>query len=288
MAAKPATDLRQAAPLETRAEPWRPSPLIRSSLWLHGTVAAGALLRPGLWPWWLGLVLIDHLILTAAGLWPRSALLGPNWRALPATARRARAVALTIDDGPDPEVTPRALEILARHGVRATFFCIGDRARAHPGLIASMVAAGHGVENHSDRHRHDFSLLGPRRIRAELSAAQETLGRLSGSPPRFFRAPAGLRNPFLEPVLARLGLRLVSWSRRAFDTRQGDPQRVLARLLSGLAPGAILLLHDGNAARTPEGRPVILEVLPALIEHLRAAGLEPIALHEALTAQVRP
>ncbi len=288
MAAEPAPDLSQAAPLHSRAGPWRPSPLIRSSLWLHGLVGTGALLRPGLWPWWLALIVIDHLILTAAGLWPRSALLGPNWRGLPPMARRTPAVALTIDDGPDPEVTPRVLEILAHQGVRATFFCVGERAREHPGLIAAMVRGGHGVENHSDRHRHDFSLLGPRRIHADLTAAQETLGRLAGSRPRFFRAPAGLRNPFLEPALARLGLQLVSWSRRAFDTRQGDPQRVLARLLGGLTPGAILLLHDGNAARTAKGRPVILEVLPPLIEHLRAAGLEPITLREALAAQVRP
>lgn len=271
-----------------RAERRRASALIRLSVLLHVLVAASAAALPELWRWWLGLILLDHLVLTAAGLWPRSALLGPNWRRLPMTARWPRAIAITIDDGPDPEVTPQALEVLARHDVRATFFCIGERALAHPELVAAMVAAGHAVENHSQRHRHHFSLYGPWRIHADLAEAQETLGRLASSPPRFFRAPAGLRNPFLEPVLARLGLQLVSWSRRAFDTRVGDPRRVLARLAQGLKPGAILLLHDGNAARTPQGRPVILEVLPELIERIRVAGLEPITLPDALAAASEP
>lgn len=256
--------------------------LIQASLLLHLFVALGCVAQPALWPWWVALIVIDHLILMGAGLWPRAALLGRNWKELPGAARLRGGVALTIDDGPDPDVTPRTLEILARHGVRATFFCIGERALAHPELVIAMAAGGHAVENHTQEHRHIFSLFGPRRIYTELAAAQVTLGRLSGTPPRFFRAPAGLRNLFLEPVLARLGLQLVSWSRRGFDTREGDPRRVLKRLTAGLEPGAILLLHDGNAARTPQGIPVILDVLPVLIDRIRAAGLTPITLSDAL------
>jgi peptidoglycan/xylan/chitin deacetylase (PgdA/CDA1 family) len=98
----------------------------------------------------------------------------------------------------------------------------------------------------------------------------------------FFRAPAGLRNPFLDPALARLGLRLASWSARGFDTRVGDAERVRIKLLRGLRAGAILLLHDGNAARTPAGIPVILEVLPAVLAAARAAGLRLVSLRLAL------
>jgi peptidoglycan/xylan/chitin deacetylase (PgdA/CDA1 family) len=99
----------------------------------------------------------------------------------------------------------------------------------------------------------------------------------------FFRAPAGLRNPFLDPVLARLGLRLASWSARGFDTRIGDVERVKNRLLRGLRAGAILLLHDGNAARTPGGTPVILEVLPTVLAAARAANLRFVTLRHALS-----
>jgi peptidoglycan/xylan/chitin deacetylase (PgdA/CDA1 family) len=99
----------------------------------------------------------------------------------------------------------------------------------------------------------------------------------------FFRAPAGLRNPFLDPVLARLGLQLASWSARGFDTRSGDVERVKNRLLRGLRAGAILLLHDGNAARARDGIPVILEVLPTVLAAASAANLRFVTLRKALS-----
>ncbi len=88
----------------------------------------------------------------------------------------------------------------------------------------------------------------------EIGAAQASLADIVGEAPRFFRAPAGLRNPFLAPVLQRLDLQLVSWTRRGFDTVRRDPDAMLARLGSRLAAGDILLAHDGNAARDPNGR----------------------------------
>jgi peptidoglycan/xylan/chitin deacetylase (PgdA/CDA1 family) len=145
-----------------------------------------------------------------------------------------------------------------------------------------MVEAGHAVENHSLRHRHGFAFHGPGRYLDELGAAQDTLAALAGSAPRFFRAPAGLRNPFLDYVLARLGLTLASWTRRGFDTVSADPAAVLRRLLRGLAAGDILLLHDGHAARSASGAPVVLEALPPLLERIAAAGLRPVTLRAAL------
>ena len=100
--------------------------------------------------------------------------------------------------------------------------------------------------------------------------------------PAFFRAPAGLRSPLLDPVLTRLGLMLASWTRRGFDSVNGDPEAVYARLVRGLAAGDILLLHDGHAARSRSGKPVILEVLPRLLEALNSKGLSPITLRSAL------
>jgi peptidoglycan/xylan/chitin deacetylase (PgdA/CDA1 family) len=124
-------------------------------------------------------------------------------------------------------------------------------------------------------------MLGPRGIARELQAAQDTLTAITGQRPLFFRAPAGLRNPFLDPVLTRLGLRLASWSTRGFDTQISDPARVKSKLLGGLQAGAILLLHDGHAARTTRGIPVVLEVLPALVASAAAAGLRFVTLRQA-------
>lgn len=260
---------------------FRPSALIRASVGLHAGTVAAVLLRPQLWPWALSAVVADHLLLTAAGLWPKARLLGPNWTRLPPAAAQRNAVAVTFDDGPDPAVTPAVLDLLDEHGVKASFFCVGERIQRAPWLAREIVARGHQIENHSQRHLHRFSLLGPRALREEIERAQATIAAATGEVARFFRAPAGLRNPFLEPVLARAGLELVSWTRRGFDTVSRDPRPVLARLTRGLAAGDILLLHDGHAARTAGGSPVILEVLPPLIAALRDLGLAPVTLRAA-------
>jgi len=231
------------------------------------------------WPWLLGALLLNHAVIMAAGLLPRSTLLGANLVRLPAAAAQRQEVAITIDDGPDPEVTPQVLAILAAHGARASFFCIGERAAAHPQLCRAITAAGHTVENHGQRHRKYYSLLGPRGWLREIGTAQAALEAITGQRPRFFRALAGLRNPFLDPVLHRLDLRLASWTRRAYDTRIGDAAKVLARLTDDLSPGDILLLHDGHSARTAAGQPVILEVLPRLLGELAARKLKPVTLN---------
>jgi peptidoglycan/xylan/chitin deacetylase (PgdA/CDA1 family) len=257
------------------------SPLLKASAVIHLLALAAWLWRPALWPWSLGTLVLNHALISAAGLWPRASLLGPNITRLPPAAVTRREVALTIDDGPDPAVTPVVLDQLQRAGARATFFCIAERAARHPALVAEILARGHSVQNHSHVHRHNFSLLGPRGFAAEITRAQTTLQALTGQRPRFFRAPAGLRNPFLQPVLARHGLALTSWTRRGFDTRERDPQRVLQRLTRGLAAGDILLLHDGNGARAVDGIPVVLHVLPALLDQLRAARLNAVTLPQA-------
>lgn len=260
---------------------WKPTPLIRVSAVLHVAAAAGLLLKPEAWPWAAGALAANHGALTAAGLLPRSRLLGPNWTRLPPAAAARGDIALTIDDGPDPEVTPRVLDLLDAQGVRATFFVIGERVRRHPALARAIVARGHGIENHSERHLNTFSLRGPGWLEREIRAAQSTLAQICGVTPRFFRAPAGLRNPFLEPVLARLDLHLAAWTRRGYDTRNGDAAAVAAVLQKNLAAGDILLLHDGNAARSPHGEPVILDALPPLLASIKHAGLTPVTLEAA-------
>ena len=124
----------------------------------------------------------------------------------------------------------------------------------------------------------------PGGTRREVAAAQSDLAALTGRPPRFFRAPAGIRSPFLDPVLHDLGLKLVSWTRRGFDTRQTDVTQVAALLAEGMGAGDILLMHDGNCARTPQGEPVVLQVLPGLIRHAQSLGLRPVTLEHAIAS----
>ncbi len=152
-----------ALPTRNPATPrWRPSPAISASVALHAGAVAAVVVRPQVWPWVLGAVVADHLALAAAGLWPRSHLLGPNWTRLPAPADTALPgmLAITIDDGPDPEVTPRVLALLEAHRAKATFFCVGRNIEQHPQLAREIVQRGHGIENHSFHHPLTFSLLG--------------------------------------------------------------------------------------------------------------------------------
>jgi peptidoglycan/xylan/chitin deacetylase (PgdA/CDA1 family) len=260
---------------------WRPSPVIAGSMGLHCLAGAGAVFSPEVWPWALGAIAANHSVLTAAALWPRNAWLGPNVTRLPATAVARSEISLTFDDGPDPEVTPKVLDLLDSRGVTATFFCIGERSLAHADLCREIVRRGHGIENHSRRHLPTFALLGMGGMRREIAAAQAAIVEAAGVAPRFFRPPAGIHSPLLDPVLHGLGLRLVNWTRRGFDTRH-QPQVVTAKLVDGLRAGDILLLHDGGCARTPAGTPVVLEVLPRVLDAAAAARLRPVTLHHAI------
>lgn len=265
------------------ARSWRPTPWLGAAAGVHIAAVAAAIAQPATLPWALGSVVATHLALVGAGLWPRSTVLGSNLLRLPPSA--GASVALTFDDGPNPDVTPAVLDLLDAHGARATFFCIGERARRHPDLIADIVRRGHAVENHSQHHWLHFSTFGPGRIAREIDEAQQTLAGLTGQAPRFFRAPAGLRNPLLDPVLCRHGLRLAAWTRRGFDTFQaGNPDAVARRLLRRLAARDILLMHDGNPGSDRAGTPMVLVVLPRVLRAIDDAGLRYVTLREAVPA----
>jgi peptidoglycan-N-acetylglucosamine deacetylase len=272
------------APANTRVAtaPWPLPPFLKFSVGLHAAALLLLVLQPSWWPWLLAAVVLNHGVITATGLWPRSDWLGDNITRLPAASAARGEWALTIDDGPDPDLTPWVLDVLDQHQARATFFCIATQAQAHPALVQAIVARGHSVQNHSHSHPHTFSFFGRRRITRELAQAQQTLTQLTGEAPRYFRAPAGLRNPFLAPVLHRQGLRLVAWTQRGFDTREARPDVVLQRLTSHLSGGAIVLLHDGRSARNAQGRAVLLDVLPALLQAASARGLRTVTLPQAL------
>jgi len=255
---------------------------MRGSIWLHLAAGTACVVRPELWPWALSALAADHASLTAAGLWPRSTSLGPNLLRLPAASTARRDIALTFDDGPHPDITPQVLDRLDAVGARATFFCIAQRAERYPALCAEIVARGHSVQNHSALHGYGFALLGPRGLAREIGTAQTILTRITGVAPVFFRAPAGLRSPLLEPVLAQLGLHLASWTRRGFDTQRRNPEGIVARLDAAIQPGGIVLLHDGNSARMRDGRAVVLPVLDRVLALCTERQLRPVTLPDAL------
>ncbi|MEO7725113.1 MAG: polysaccharide deacetylase family protein [Chthoniobacterales bacterium] len=164
-----------------------------------------------------------------------------------------REVWLTIDDGPDPVHTPRLLEILERFEARATFFVIGQRAAKFPNELNAIRAAGHQIANHTFSHPSaTFWCLPPGRIASEID---------QGIAAPCFRSPAGMKNFFVHPALARRNLRLIGWTVRGLDTVSQRPEAVAARIMRGVKPGAILLLHEGHRTATdPDFHPRCLEL----------------------------
>ncbi len=140
---------------------WTPSPLLKTSLAVHAGAVIGSTLLPNAWPWALGSLALNHGVITLAGLLPRAKWLGQNITRLDDFSMRRRSVAITIDDGPDPQVTPKVLDILDAAGVKATFFCIGQRAKQAPALCRRIVECGHRVENHGYAHSNVFFTFWP-------------------------------------------------------------------------------------------------------------------------------
>jgi peptidoglycan/xylan/chitin deacetylase (PgdA/CDA1 family) len=252
---------------------------------LHACAGLAVAADPAHWRVAASAVLASQAALAVAGLLPRCSWLGPNLRRMPARRSDDR-VAVTFDDGPDPAVTPAVLDLLAARNARASFFCVGREVERHPELARRTFAEGHRIENHSHRHSNAFAFLGPGGMRREIGRAQDAIAEIVGRQPVFFRPPAGIRNPWLDPVLARLGLQLVTWTRRGFDTVSRDGARVAARLVRGLRPGDILVLHDRDV-RDRRGRPVVLSALPAVLDALAGRGLRSVPLDEILADVAR-
>ncbi len=264
---------------EGRRRVWRPGIAIWLSAGYHLLAVLALVARPQWWASILTAVFLNHVVLALIGSWPRSRLLGANMLRLPDAAASRNEIALTFDDGPDPDVTPKVLDILDSHHATASFFVIGDKAAAHPELVREIAKRGHSVENHSRGHSNVFGFFGWSALRKDIGAAQEIVAGITGRPPAFFRSPMGIRNPLLDPVVAQLGLRYITWTRRGFDTVAGDPAIVLERLSRKLSAGDILLLHD---RRTRGRQAMVLDVLPALLDRIAAAGLKPVSLPLAM------
>jgi peptidoglycan/xylan/chitin deacetylase (PgdA/CDA1 family) len=175
---------------------------------------------------------------------------------------------LTIDDGPDPEDTPRILALLSAHDARATFFVVGENAERHPDLVRAIAAAGHEVAHHT--HTHPlvmFWCATPSQVRRELDGALQALRRLGHTPTRF-RPPAGIKNPWLAGLLRGRGLACVGWSARGLERWARDAEAVARRATHAVRPGAILLMHEGP--RVPAA--IRVEAIRGVLERLSAQG----------------
>ena len=209
----------------------------------------------------ISVLALSHALLLYPTLRPNVQWLGP---VVTRFATGGKEVWLTIDDGPTAD-THALLDVLDRYGARATFFVKGVLAERFPDAVREILRRGHTVANHSQTHPSaTFWCSTPRRVAEEIDRCNHALETATGARPRWFRAPVGTKNPAVHPALEKRGMRLIGWTARAFDTVVDDPEAVLARILPDVAPGAIILLH--------EGRPHSLRVIERVVAALKERG----------------
>ncbi|HEY6644051.1 polysaccharide deacetylase family protein [Povalibacter sp.] len=184
-------------------------------------------------------------------------------------------VFLTFDDGPDPEWTPRILDLLLRADVRASFFVIGVHAQHEPALVRRMAAEGHTVGNHTFSHRHPW-LLSNQDAAAQVHEGCNAITAVLGQMPMFYRAPHGRHRQCMIDAAVACGEIPVPWQLSAVDWGPlGTAARIAARLRR-IRPDDIVLMHDG---RNRHNRPdELLRVLPGFLDELADRGLRPVAL----------
>jgi peptidoglycan-N-acetylglucosamine deacetylase len=227
-----------------------------------------------------------------AGRYPGSKIFGPAI----AHTNSPRKLAITFDDGPNPSMTPKLLDLLDRHKARATFFVIGQYARQHPELLRETAARGHIIGNHTDSHPNLF-WSSAAQTRNELVRCQDAITSALNARPRFFRPPFGWRNPWLAAAARDLHLQVVTWTLLPGDWHAPDNQWLVLRLDSvsahaksaaSAAPsstsgGDILCLHDGGHRAQNADRTHTLAALEQCLPRWRDLGLEFVTMGEAVT-----
>ena len=236
--------------------------------------------------------------LTAYGAaYPRAHLFGP----IVFRTGAPNKLAITFDDGPNPAITPKLLDLLAKCNARATFFVMGKFVRECPDLTKEILARGHALGNHTDTHPNLF-LCGPRKTEEELQRCADAIRQAAGVEPRWFRPPFGFRSPWLGKIVERQGLRTVMWTLIPGDWRVKPAGWLIKRMnpiaenahrklpprtgYGGGLAGDILCLHDGNHRHLNGDRANTVAALEYWLPRWSDLGLEFVTMDETLSKTV--
>lgn len=192
-------------------------------------------------------------------------------RALGRLPTHDRVVALTFDDGPNPDATPRILDALGAAGVHATFFVLGRHAERWPALVRRVRDEGHAIGNHGYFHRK-LHFKGPRYVRNDLWRGSDAIADAAGLRPALFRAPHGFRSPWVNAIAASMGERVIGWSLGVWDSDRPGADVIAQRTVAGARPGSILLLHDGDGYDPAGDRLQTAAAIPRIATELAGRG----------------
>ncbi len=219
--------------------------------------------------WWLFRLIMIWLILTSIGS------LHIRWNYFMHALHKnpkvdGDLIAITFDDGPHPEFTPKALELLKKYNAKATFFCIGKNAERFPELVKNILSEGHVIGNHSYSHTNNFGFLSLKKVHADIERSQEVFKRITNLKLQFFRPPFGVTNPNISKTIKKLKLKTFGWRVRSFDTIAKDPDKVYKKISTKIQKGDVILLHDSSQ--------LSMEVLEKILHSLQNKNLESVTL----------
>lgn len=227
-------------------------------------------------------------------IYPRAQLFGPTV----CRTNAPRKLAITFDDGPNPAITPRLLDLLDRYQAKATFFVIGRFVRECPDLVKETAARGHAIGNHTDAHRN-LTWLSPSQVTVELRLCHHAITNAIGAPAQWFRPPYGFRNPWVIPAATELGCKTAMWTLIPGDWLERPAEWLIRRMqpiathaernaaqgahLSATSTGDVLCLHDGYHKEINYDRTRTLAALEHALPRWRDLGLQFVTMDEAVS-----
>lgn len=221
--------------------------------------------------WWLFVLIILWLTLTAIGSFHI------RWDYFLKAEHKnyevkENVVALTFDDGPNSEFTPKVLELLQKYNAKATFFCIGKNVENHPEIIKQIIKEKHIVGNHSYSHTNNYGFLSTDDVIADVELTQEIVKNITNLKLHFFRPPFGVTNPNIAKAIKRLNLKTFGWSIRSYDTTSKKSTKIIKEICSKLQKGDVILLHDTSERS--------VDILEQLLQFLQKNNFKSITLEE--------
>jgi len=224
--------------------------------------------------WWICLIpLCFWLLMTLCG----SFLIQWNYHFTSAHSNaqiQKNQIALSFDDGPHPEFTPKVLQLLRKYDAKATFFCIGHLGEKHKKLVQEIVDNGHTIGNHTYSHSKSFGFFSIKKIVGELQKTNETIYTIIGKQMQLYRPAFGVTNPNIKKAITKTHLKPIGWNVRSLDTTYRSQKQILNRITRKLTKGDIVLLHD-TSEKT-------IAVLEQLLLFLQEKNLETVTLDQLL------
>jgi len=219
--------------------------------------------------WYLFIPFFGWLIITALGSF------NIQWNYfLKAThhnhATEKNEIALTFDDGPSPEFTPKVLKLLKQFNAKATFFLIGKNTEKYPELVNQIIAEGHNIGSHSYAHTNNYGFLSRNEVTKDIMKSQKILFEITNKRVQFFRPPFGVTNPNIARAVKNLSLKTFGWSVRSYDTVAKNSETVFKKVTSNLKRGDVVLLHDTSE--------LSVEILEKILRYLKNKNMDSVTL----------